>query len=86
MSDETKNIVMLAMHDRVEALRMATGLTLLDDPVRVAILGELEATEAAQEQLEALDFAEVPIETISLADGGALLADWVMESEVVFLI
>ena len=86
LSDETKNIVMLAMHDRIEALRMATGLTLLDDPVRVAVLGELEATEAAQEQLEALDFAEVPIETVTPASGGALLADWIMESEVVFLI
>lgn len=83
---EQKSILMLAMRDRIEALRMATGLTLLDDPVRVAVYGELEASEAAQEQLEALDFADVPIEAVSPENGGALLADWLMESDVVFLI
>jgi hypothetical protein len=82
---EAKNIVMLAMHDRIEALRMATGLTLLDDPVRVAVYGDLEPSEAAQEQLEALDFAEVPLETVS-SQSGDLLAEWLMDSNVVFLI
>ncbi|MEJ2592291.1 MAG: hypothetical protein P8178_12990 [Candidatus Thiodiazotropha sp.] len=81
-----KNILMLAVHDRIEALRMATGLTLLDDPVRVAVYGELEASAAAQEQLEALDFAEVPIDTIDSAASDSLLIDWLMDSEVVFLI
>ncbi|MEJ2691822.1 MAG: hypothetical protein P8166_01915 [Candidatus Thiodiazotropha sp.] len=80
-----KKILMLAMHDRIEALRMATGLTLLDDPVRVAVYGELEPSEAAQEQLDALDFAEVPLETLS-SQSGDQLADWLMESNVVFLI
>ena len=77
---------MLAMHDRIEALRMATGLTLLDDPVRVAVYGELGESVAAEEQLEALDFAEVPVETITAEGGVPLLLDWLMDSEVVFLI
>ena len=81
-----KNILMLAMHDRIEALRMATGLTLLDDPVRVAVYGELDESAAAREQLEALDFAEVPIETIDSVDADSRLTDWLMDSEVVFLI
>ncbi|MET0029189.1 MAG: hypothetical protein ABW101_16285 [Candidatus Thiodiazotropha sp.] len=80
-----KNILMLAMHDRIEALRMATGLTLLDDAVRVAVYGDLDSSDAAQEQLDALDFAEVPLETVS-AQSGDLLADWLMDSNVVFLI
>lgn len=65
---------------------MATGLTLLDDPVRVAVYGELGDSAAAEEQLEALDFAEVPIETIAADASGSVLVDWLMDSEVVFLI
>jgi hypothetical protein len=51
----------------------------------VAVYGELEPSEAAQEQLDALDFAEVPLETLS-PQSGDQLADWLMESNVVFLI
>ncbi len=58
---ETKKILMIAQHNKVEALRMATGLTLLDDLVSVLICGTLEDSAEAEEQLEALDFSDVPI-------------------------
>ena len=32
-----KNILVVAQHNQAEALRVAAGLTLLSDPVRVAV-------------------------------------------------
>jgi hypothetical protein len=57
-----KNILVIARRDKVEALRIAAGLTLLDDAVRIAVLGSLEDTPAMREQLEVLEFAEVPMQ------------------------
>lgn len=57
-----KNILVVARFNQAEALRVAAGLTLLDDAVRVALLGELEETTAVLEQLEVLEFADVPLE------------------------
>jgi hypothetical protein len=57
-----KNILVIARHDKVEALRIAAGLTLLDDSVTVAVLGDLEDTPAILEQRELLEFAEVPLQ------------------------
>ncbi len=57
-----KNILVIAKRDKTEALRMAAGLTLLDDSVKVAMLGSLEETPAAREQIEMLEFAEVPLQ------------------------
>jgi hypothetical protein len=62
MSPAKKNILVIARHNKVEALRIAAGLTLLDDCVTIAVLGSLEETPAVLEQLEVLEFAEVPIE------------------------
>jgi hypothetical protein len=59
--DVKKNILVIAKRDKTEALRMAAGLTLLDDVVKVAVLGSLEGTPAVQEQIEVLEFAEVPV-------------------------
>jgi hypothetical protein len=56
-----KNILVIARHDKVEALRIAAGLTLLDDPVTIAVLGGLEETPTMREQMEVLEFAEVPL-------------------------
>jgi len=55
-----KNILVIAKHNKVEALRVAAGLTLRDDIVKVAVLGGLEDSPQVQEQIEALDFGEVP--------------------------
>ena len=62
MSNETKNVLMIARNKKVEALRMATGLTLLDDVIRVAIIGDIDRESPDVElQLESLDFADVPV-------------------------
>jgi len=57
-----KNILVIAKHNKVEALRVAAGLTLMNDLVKVAVLGALDDSPAVREQLEALDFGEVPHE------------------------
>jgi hypothetical protein len=57
-----KNILVVAKHNKVEALRVAAGLTLVNDTVKVAVLGGLDDSPPVREQLEALDFAEVPHE------------------------
>jgi len=36
----TKNILVIAKNNKVEALRVAVGLVLLDDTVKVDVLGE----------------------------------------------
>jgi len=82
-----KKILVIARHDRVEALRMAAGLTLLDDAVSVAMVGELEDTAAAREQVEVLEFAEVPIRRYDeqgLADPA--LAREIISSDAVYLV
>jgi len=56
-----KNILVIAKRDKVEALRMAAGLTLLDDAVSVAVLGGLADAPEVREQVEVLEFAEVPL-------------------------
>ena len=71
MSGNTKRILVVARDDKVEALRMASGLTLLDDEVRVAVLGGLdEAASEVQMQLESLDFADLPVARLNDADVG----------------
>ncbi len=65
-----KNILVVARHNQPEALRVAAGLTLLSDPVRVAVVGRLADTPAVNEQKEVLEFAEVPCE--EFADAAAV--------------
>lgn len=86
MSEVPKKILVVARHDKVEALRMAAGLTLLDDEVKVASLGGLdESSEDVQLQLESLEFAEVPVQT--LAENGAQeVASMMLNSDVVFFL
>lgn len=55
-----KNILVIAKHNKVEALRVAAGLTLMNDIVKVAVMGGLDDSPPVQEQIEALDFGEVP--------------------------
>ena len=86
MSNETKNILMIAAHKTTEALRMATGLTLLDDQVRIAVLGVLEQNPANEEQLEALEFSEVPVTEIPDESNIGALIEQLYGSDVVFCI
>jgi hypothetical protein len=84
MKQPNKKILMVARHNKVEALRMASGLTLLDDIVSVVVCGELEASPAMQEQLEVLEFSEVPLHYtgVSLAE----LVPHVAAADVVYIV
>ena len=86
MSNETKNVLMIARNKKVEALRMATGLTLLDDVIRVAIIGDIDRESPDVElQLESLDFADVPVVDVNANNAGEL-AEMVVNSDVVFVV
>lgn len=87
MSNQAKNILVVARYRKTEALRMASGLTLLDDPVSVLVCGELEPSEELDVQLEALEFADVPLTRIAdeAAVAGAL-AGAVSQADVVYIL
>ncbi|MHB1291486.1 MAG: hypothetical protein ACYCY5_04770 [Sulfuricella sp.] len=82
-----KNILVIAKNNKVEALRVAVGLTLLSDPVKVDVLDELDDSPQAREQLEVLEFADVPYEI--LEDRSSMidkLAQDLVGSNVVYVI
>jgi len=82
----SKNVLMIARHKKIEALRMAAGLTLLDDIIKVAIMGGMDRdADDASLQLESLDFADVPV--IDVDDSNAAeFAEMVINSNVVFVV
>jgi hypothetical protein len=86
--DGHKQIVVIAQDRKAEALRMASGLTLLDDVVRVFVVGQLDNDEETVSQLEALEFAEVPIANVTVGDAQAMdsLVDTIMASQVVYIL
>jgi hypothetical protein len=84
-----KNILIVAKHNQTEALRVATGLTLLDDRVKVDVLEKLADTPQVAEQMEVLEFADIPLEVLNqeFPDGVALrLARHIMNADVVFVL
>ncbi len=81
---EPKHILMVPIDKKVEALRMASGLTLLDDPVAIATWGDLPEGPETDEQTEALDFADVPI--TRLGHDVDMLASQILNSDVVFFV
>ena len=86
MADQ-KHILMVAVQKPVEALRMASGLTLLDDAVAIAAWGQLPAGTEVAEQMEALEFADVPVAELDPAgDALAALARQIIESDVVYCV
>ncbi|HKL77904.1 MAG TPA: hypothetical protein VJ985_06010 [Gammaproteobacteria bacterium] len=85
MSD-TKKILVIARDRKTEALRMATGLTLLDDAVSVAAWGGLDRDdEEVEMQLEALDFSDVPVTDLA-TDAAGELAGLINESDAVYVV
>jgi hypothetical protein len=85
MSD-TKKILVIARDRKTEALRMATGLTLLDDAVSVAAWGGLDRDdEEVEMQLEALDFSDVPVTDLA-TDAAGELAGMINESDAVYVV
>lgn len=87
-SQNDKTVLLVAQHNKPETLRMASGLTLLDDKVVVDVIGGLDDDEETALQLEALEFAEVPINCIDLSTLGDLerLAADIMSADVVYVI
>jgi len=82
-----KNILMIAQQKKIEALRMATGLTLLDDNVSVLVCGVLEKSVDASEQLEALAFSDVPVMQLdSTADIPRAMARAISQADVVYIL
>ncbi len=86
MADQ-KRILMVAVQKQVEALRMASGLTLLDDAVSIAAWGKLPEGGGAAEQMEALEFAEVPVVELTPAgDAMVVLARQIIDNDVVYCV
>ncbi|MFP4181162.1 hypothetical protein [Thiohalospira sp.] len=82
----TKQILVIARDRKTEALRMATGLTLLDDAVSVAAWGGLDRDdEEVEMQLEALDFSDVPVTELT-TDAAGDLAGMINESDAVYVV
>lgn len=79
-----KNILVVPLVKPVEALRMAVGLTLLDDVVTVHCLEALPAGPEAEEQLEALEFSDVPVR--HQPGGIDDLARAILSNDVVYLV
>jgi hypothetical protein len=79
-----KRILMVPIDKKVEALRMASGLTLLDDQVAIAVWGEAPTGREVDEQMEALDFADVPVD--QLGRDAAALAKRILDSDVVYFV
>ncbi len=84
----TKTILLIAQNNKPEALRIASGLTLLDDQVKVDVDGELGTDEETCLQLEALEFVEVPVERLELSDTENFnrLAKDIISADVVFIV
>jgi hypothetical protein len=87
-NNKKKNILVLAKNNAVEALRMASGLTLLDDTVRVDVFGKLTDAPEIVEQRDALEFADVPLRELNLDTGDTLnqIARDILEADVVFVV
>lgn len=78
-------ILVIAKFKLAEALRVATGLTLLNDSVRVIACAPLPDDPAVREQREMLDFVEVPcLEIQDPADAARQLAVAVLGADVVY--
>jgi hypothetical protein len=87
MTDRNKNILIIAKNNQAEALRMAGGLSLLSDIVKVMVLGKLEQSPAVAQQIEVLEFAEVPFEALEdPASWNAKLAEGMVHSDVVYML
>jgi hypothetical protein len=82
-----KNILVVAKNNKVEALRVAVGLVLLGDSVKVDVQGRLDASPEILKQLEVMEFADVPHEL--LEDHATMiekLAQDLVSSDVVYVI
>lgn len=81
-----KRMLVAAMANRVEGLRVAVGLTMADAALQVAVWGELPTDDAAVPQLEALEFGEVPVQALPAGDDASwdALARRIIDSDIVY--
>jgi len=65
---------------------MAVGLTLLDDTVRVALCGDVDSE--ADEQMEALEFSDVPVERLDADtdEGMKTIAREITNADAVYVV
>ncbi len=83
---QMKQVLVIAKFDQAEALRVAAGLTLMNDAVKVDVLGPLEESAAVNEQKEVIDFAEVQCEIVLANDLIERVASDIMEADVVVVL
>lgn len=82
-----KNILVVAKNNKAEALRVAVGLVLLDDAVKVDVMGLFDDSPPVQEQLEVLEFADVPCELLDDQAGFVeKVARDLLDTDVVYVI
>ncbi|MCL4542462.1 MAG: hypothetical protein M1458_01785 [Deltaproteobacteria bacterium] len=83
-----KRILVISQFKKDEGLRMANGLTLLDDKVRVIVVGNLEKNENVDIQLEAIEFGETPLQYIDPDKDSDLniLTDEIQNADVVYIL
>ncbi|MHB8257324.1 MAG: hypothetical protein ACYDHY_13870 [Acidiferrobacterales bacterium] len=81
-----KQVLVIAKYHQSEALRVAAGLTLLNDSIKVDVIGKLEDSPDVNEQKEVLDFAEVPCEIMDNDAQLVRIAQDLMAADVAFLL
>lgn len=83
---EPRRFLVLALGNRTEALRVAVGLTLSDAALQVDVWGEAPDDDGAREQLEALEFGDVPVAVLPAGDEASWdqLARHILDSDVVY--
>lgn len=83
-----RRFLVVAMGNRVEALRVAVGLTLSDASLQVAMWGEAPDDAAAGDHFEALEFGDVPVAVLPAGDEASWdeLARHILDSDVVYCI
>jgi hypothetical protein len=68
---------------------MTSGLTLLDHPIQVLIWGKLPESPEVAEQMEALEFSEVPmteLDPVDVVATYATVAAQIMNSDVAYFV
>jgi hypothetical protein len=81
-----KRFLVVAMGNRIEALRVAVGLTLSDGALQVALWGEAPVDEGARDHFEALEFGDVPVAVLPAGNEASWdeLARHILASDVVY--
>ena len=83
---EPRRFLVVALGNRIEALRVAVGLTLSDASLQVAVWGDVPDDDGANEHFEALEFGDVPVAVLRADEQASWdeLARHILDSEVVY--